>query len=841
MRKFCYVILVAFLILALVLPISNAQTTKKTGKTTNKSAKPAPNPTLPDLVIEPKSVSFSDVNPMEGDSVTIAATLTNKGTDAADDIEVRFIEGDPQNGGLQIGSDAVLLGLKSGASGKVSVKWRASAGEAKIYVIADPNNTIKESNENNNTVIKTAKGRVLTVPKVTDEQIKQSIKKAIDWLKTQQGEFYVICPNGHDNFLFSAMAYGKCVICGASLEGIEPVRAPDEKMPGGWMAEIGPGLTALVVSSFLYAGLDESDPSIQKGLDHLFTKTPAPWKEWSDAYDYAVLIPALTATGNKEKYMEIVEYATQKLIGFQTEDGGWGYGGMAADAAHLQYVIFGLYAAQQWGVKIPTEVWTKAVTWLTRLQRPDGGWNYNGEGIGPFAVDSYGSMTATAILGLKAGGLGPNNEATKNGIDWLLKHYTISRNPGSYYWHYYYMLSLQRAMDIPPKQDKLGDHDWYSEMASLLLSVQKPDGSWIADTPIFATGSGAQVPTIIEWGAERGDIMTTTFALMFLVKAIPQSATTDVGFGKSTITFSKADPVEGEQITMKASIANLTHVPADNVKVNFYDGDPKSAGILIGTSQIIPMLADEETKDASVLWDAKGAGEHKIYVVIDPSNSIQEASKDNNITFGQVYVGGQSTPAIPGITQIGDGLYKLGKVDIDLNKKTVTIYGKVNMPAGLVELLACTKYGKVHESVLSMDVEPIHLQTALILLGLEFVGGLRYQGDPLTPKGDRVQIWVEWTAGGEVKRHRAEDLVYNRIKQSAMEHTDWVFSGSRIKSGVFMSQATGTLITTYHDPDTILDNPLPEGGDDTVYISNSQVVPPKGTEVKMIIMPAKAI
>jgi hypothetical protein len=335
--------------------------------------------------------------------------------------------------------------------------------------------------------------------------------------------------------------------------------------------------------------------------------------------------------------------------------------------------------------------------------------------------------------------------------------------------------------------------------------------------------------------------MTTAFALMFLVKAIPQSATTDVGFGKSTITFSKADPVEGEPITIKASIENKTLVPVDNVKVNFYDGDPKNAGILIGTSQTINSLAGEETKDISVSWDAKNAGEHKIYAVIDPANSIQEASKENNLVFGQVFVGGKSTPAIPGILQVSDGVYKLGKVDIDLNKKTVTLYGKVNMSAGLVELLACTKIGKVHESILTMDVEPIHLQTGLILLGLEFVGGLRYQGDPLTPKGDRVQIWVEWTVGGEVKHYRAEDLVYNRAKQSAMEHTDWVFSGSRIKNGVFMSQGTGTLITTYHDPDTIIDNPLPEGKDDTVYISNSQIVPPKGTEIKMIIMPAKVM
>ena len=130
------------------------------------------------------------------------------------------------------------------------------------------------------------------------------------------------------------------------------------------------------------------------------------------------------------------------------------------------------------------------------------------------------------------------------------------------------------------------------------------------------------------------------------------------------------------------------------------------------------------------------------------------------------------------------------------------------------------------------------MQTALILLGLEFGGGIRYQGDPLTPKGDRVQIWVEWNTDGKAKRHRAEDLVYNRIKQTSMEHTGWVFSGSRMNNGAFMAQGTGTLIATFHDPDAIIDNPLPEGKDDTAYIVNGQVIPPKGTEIKMMIMPA---
>lgn len=832
MKKILFAFLAIFLITLLMQPLVIAQTAK------SKTAKKATGPAMPDLVINLKSVAFSNLSPMEGESVTISATVTNKGTvDITQDIEVRFIEGDPKEYGLQIGSDAIIIGLKAGATGKVSVKWRAAPGEAKIYVIADPGDLIKEGNENNNTVIKTAKGRVWTGQKVTKEQIKKSIDKGIEWLRTQQGEFYVICPNNHDNFLFSAMAYGKCVICGADLKGLEPVRKPDETMPGGWMPEIGPGLTALVVSALLFSGVDESDPAIVKGIDHLFNKVPAPWKEWSDSYDYAVLILALTATGNKEEYMDEVEFSTQKLIEFQTEEGGWGYGAMAADAAHLQYVIFGLYAAQQWGVKIPSEVWVKASSWLTKLQRPDGGWNYNGEGIGPFAVDSYGSMTATAILGLKASGLPPSNETIKRGIDWLTKHYSITRNPGSYYWHYYFMNAVQRAMDMPPKEEKLGEHDWYSEMASFLVSTQQPDGGWIADTPIYASGSG-QVQTVIEWGADRGDIMTTSFAVMFLMRAMPKALNPDLGFGNPVMMFSKTDPKEGEKIDIKASVVNMTDIPAENVKIAFYDGDPKSAGLLIGTAQTIASIAGNETKEISVSWDAKQAGEHKIYVVIDPSNSVDEASKFNNIAISSLFVEGKSTPTIPGITEVGDGLYKLGKLDLDLNKKTITIYGKVNMVAGLIELLACTKIGKVHESLLVMDVEPIHLQTALILLGLEFKGGIRYQGDPLTPKGDPVQILVEWNSEGKTKRCRAEDLVYNRAKQSTMEHTNWIFSGSRMKNGVFMAQSTGTLIVTYHDPDAIIDNPLPEGKDDTVYISNSQVIPPKGTEIKMIIMPA---
>jgi hypothetical protein len=606
------------------------------------------------------------------------------------------------------------------------------------------------------------------------------------------------------------------------------------------MAEIGPGMTSLIVMTLLHAGVDVSDPAVTNGIDHLFNRAPVTWRNWSDAYEYASGILALTATGNKEKYMEPVTFATKRLVALQTQDGGWGYGAVG-DAAHLQYVILGLYAAKQWGVEIPSDTWTRAVVWLTDMQRDDGGWNYYAAGSGPFAEDSYGSMTATAVMGLKSAGVSPRSESVRRGIAWLDKYFSVARNPGSFYWHYYYLVALQRAMDIPPGQRKLGDRDWYSEIASYLIARQQADGSWIAATPIYTTGAVTQAPTVASWGKNRGDVMATSFAVLFLSRAMPRAAEPDVGLGTGKVNFSNTEPQDGEELTITVSVSNKGAIPVENLEVSFHDGDPESGGVPIGGIEMLPSLPSGELEELSITWKATGAGMHRIYVVVDPANSIHESDETNNTIYGEIKVGGESTPAIPALTEIGGGLYKLGSIDLDRNKKTITMYGEVNMSYGLIELLACTKIGKLHESLLVMDVEPIHLNMALILLGLEDKGnsaGVRYQGDPLTPKGDRVRIWVEWDIDNETKRYRAEDLVFNRVKESHMEYTDWVFTGSRFHNGVFMAQAVGTLITTFRDPDTIIDNPLPEGADDTVYIGNSKIMPPKGTTIKMIIEPA---
>jgi hypothetical protein len=187
------------------------------------------------------------------------------------------------------------------------------------------------------------------------------------------------------------------------------------------------------------------------------------------------------------------------------------------------------------------------------------------------------------------------------------------------------------------------------------------------------------------------------------------------------------------------------------------------------------------------------------------------------------------------VVKVGEQIYKLGTLTINSERREIIIPGKVNMQKGMIELLACAPGGKTHESVLVLDVIPYHFQVALLLLGLKYVGGLQYQGDPHTPRGDSVEVYVRWTKGSHDTTVRGEDLVWDIPHKKSMEHTPWVFVGSQLEEGKFLADVEKSLITTYHDPLTILDNPAQSGGDDELFRVNESLTPPKGTPVTVII------
>ncbi len=102
-----------------------------------------------DLTITDTHLSSSTVN--EGDTITIYATVKNVGNEDANNVYVGFYY-DSISPSTHIGNVSVGT-LSSGMSDDVSITWNTAnhAGQHTIFAVADPDNIISETNENNNT------------------------------------------------------------------------------------------------------------------------------------------------------------------------------------------------------------------------------------------------------------------------------------------------------------------------------------------------------------------------------------------------------------------------------------------------------------------------------------------------------------------------------------------------------------------------------------------------------------------------------------------------------------------------------------------------------------------
>lgn len=165
-----------------------------------------------------------------------------------------------------------------------------------------------------------------------------------------------------------------------------------------------------------------------------------------------------------------------------------------------------------------------------------------------------------------------------------------------------------------------------------------------------------------------------------------------------------------------------------------------------------------------------------------------------------------------------------------------------NMETGIVELLATTPGGKEHESVFVAKCNPALLHSALLLIGVRPAAS---EGGTDSPGigGDRLHIYVRWKEDGKERCERAECFLWDQKNRRAMSPTTWAFTGSRlvrdprIGREIFQANASGALVATYYDPDAVLNNPLPERNDDTVYCVNPETALPRGTEAILVFSP----
>jgi hypothetical protein len=171
-------------------------------------------------------------------------------------------------------------------------------------------------------------------------------------------------------------------------------------------------------------------------------------------------------------------------------------------------------------------------------------------------------------------------------------------------------------------------------------------------------------------------------------------------------------------------------------------------------------------------------------------------------------------PAAAPVEKLGPSSYRIGRVQLDTVRREVVVPGKVNAAATL-EFLAGTVNGlKEYETLLSLDVSAVSFNTAMLLIGLDPSHARlpAMQFDPQPPRGDPVEISIEWQDGSRRRRVTAEELIWDQRTKKTLREGPWVYTGSGfIDDGNgkrYLAELDGVLIGFMHGPQSIIDSPL---------------------------------
>lgn len=255
------------------------------------------------------------------------------------------------------------------------------------------------------------------------------------------------------------------------------------------------------------------------------------------------------------------------------------------DRSNSQFAILALHSAMAAGLDVPPEVWEEVLAELLGAQQASGpavdladnifsgssplgydkrdlapgttgerpigglpteergagkarGWSYGMKARCEDGPAAYGSMSAAGLssVAIAREGLAHSRRLTgerdknalvamRDGLAWFALNFDSARNVGrGASWYYYYLYSVEKAMDLAGVE-RVGSHEWWREGAAELLVRQRPDGSW------------------------EGDVNETSLALLFLNRAtLP--AKLDIGEVERVATGAGADPSAWDKVTV---------------------------------------------------------------------------------------------------------------------------------------------------------------------------------------------------------------------------------------------------------------------------------------------------
>lgn len=304
---------------------------------------------------------------------------------------------------------------------------------------------------------------------------------------------------------------------------------------GWWSTADQPGVTALVLTALNREPTGRFSPNRPSELNRAYDFILSSAKPDGSIhrgqlanYNTALSVLALS-TAADPNFLPVIRAARGYLAGTQIDfgepgetdtpfDGGVGYGSKYQHS-DMNNTIMALEAMRWSEAALPRDElagtaakdlnWAAAISFLQNCQnlpernqadwvsedaKDRGGFVYypghtKSQSItnpvtGRVALRSYGSISYAGLMSYIYAKVGKDDPRVAAVLDWLQTNYTLDENPGMGPEGYYYYLHLMTKALTAARVDTVRLADgrevrWRDEVASRLLSLQRPDGSWL--------------------------------------------------------------------------------------------------------------------------------------------------------------------------------------------------------------------------------------------------------------------------------------------------------------------------------------------------------------------------
>lgn len=193
----------------------------------------------------------------------------------------------------------------------------------------------------------------------------------------------------------------------------------------------------------------------------------------------------------------------------------------------------------------------------------------------------------------------------------------------------------------------------------------------------------------------------------------------------------------------------------------------------------------------------------------------------------------------------------------------VIMDGEVCLRKGSLEMFACLRGTKEHESIVAVPADAFVVHAGLLRIGAKQGEPVSFDPEYKPPSGDVIDVLVQWTdEKGKLRSIRAQEWVREAKSKKEMPY-NWVFPGSYFWKDIPLQEIVkakeqgidpdtlpgkqvyaaegGELICVSNFRSSMLDLPVPstDANNDLWFEANTDKIPPEGTKVRIFLIPNK--